>query len=88
MRIFDQQVANAESDGVGDQQFGNLLRSARIIDGQPRPQPEAHQRPDQEHHHAHHHVFGNRKVGVRGLNMQGVKQRDGRAAKVMIHKFG
>ncbi len=87
VRIFLEQVLNAESHRIRKQHLGDLLRSAWILHGQASNAAKGCPGADQEHHDAHHHILGNGKIGVRRVNVKRLQQRERRAAEMMIREL-
>src|SRR6267143_1536039 len=72
--IFIEQIADSESNWVGNQQFRDLLHPAGIVHGKPRAQPERAQDADHEHHEGHDNMLRYRCGGIRRLNVQRAQQ--------------
>ncbi len=87
LNAFVQNVADAETHVIGEQQLGDLLRRARFFHGQPRSHQQSQQRPDDHYHQRHHHMFGNRHLRVVRLDVQRGKQRESDATKIVVHKM-
>src|SRR5450432_2727810 len=72
--VLFQQVLNTKAHGIGNEQLGNLLSSARAVNGKVRANYHGKSDSHKQSEHGHDEVFGDGALVIGGLDVQRVIQ--------------